>query len=84
MYAFVRCHVRSSNDNVAAQQLLGRALTVVNTWSRVCPVMRVRRSATVTEVIDALEQARRQYGLPMTIRIDQGSQFTSKELDLWA
>jgi putative transposase len=36
------------------------------------------------EVIDALEQARRQYGLPMTIRIDQASQFTSKELDLWA
>jgi putative transposase len=36
------------------------------------------------EVIDALEQARRQYGLPITIRVDQGSQFTSKELDLWA
>ncbi len=35
-------------------------------------------------VIDALEQARRQHGLPMTIRVDQGSQFTSKELDLWA
>ena len=35
-------------------------------------------------VIDALEQARRQYGLPTTIRVDQGSQFTSKELDLWA
>ncbi len=31
-----------------------------------------------------LKQARRQYGLPMTIRVDQGSQFTSKELDLWA
>jgi putative transposase len=59
-------------------------LTVVDTWSRVCPVMRVCRSATAMEVIDALEQARRQYGLPMTIRVDQGSQFTSKELDLWA
>jgi putative transposase len=35
-------------------------------------------------VIDALEQARRQYGLPTTIRVDQGSQFRSKELDLWA
>ena len=31
------------------------------------------------EVIDALEQARRQYGLPITIRVDQGSEFTSKE-----
>ena len=36
------------------------------------------------EVIDALEQARRHYGLPTTIRVDQGSQFTSKEFDLWA
>ncbi len=36
------------------------------------------------EVIDALEQARRQYGLPTTIRVDQGSQFTPKQLDLWA
>jgi putative transposase len=59
-------------------------LTVVDTWSRVCPVLRVCRSATSMEVIDALEQARRQYGLPATIRVDQGSQFTSKELDLWA
>jgi Integrase core domain len=36
------------------------------------------------EVIDALEEARRQHGLPTIIRVDQGSQFTSKELDLWA
>ncbi len=59
-------------------------LTVVDTWSRLCPVMRVCRSATAMEVIDALEQAGRQHGLPRTIRVDQGSQFTSKELDLWA
>jgi putative transposase len=59
-------------------------LTVIDTWSRVCPVLRVCRSATAMEVIDALEQAGEQYGLPRTIRVDQGSQFTSKELDLWA
>jgi putative transposase len=47
-------------------------------------VVWVYRSATALEVIDALEQARRQHGLPTTIRVDQGSQFTSKELDLWA
>jgi putative transposase len=57
-------------------------LTVVDAWSRVCSVMRVCRSATAMEVIDALEQARRQHGLPTAIRVDQGSQFTSKELDL--
>lgn len=59
-------------------------LTVVDTWSRVCPVMRVCRSATAMEVIGALEQARSQYGVPKVIRVDQGSQFTSKEFDLWA
>ena len=31
-------------------------LTVVDTWSRVCPVLRVCRSATAMEVIDALEK----------------------------
>jgi len=59
-------------------------LTVVDTWSRLCPAMRVCRSATAMEVIDALEQAKQPYGLPTSIRVDQGSQFTSKELDLWA
>lgn len=59
-------------------------LTVVDTFSRVCPVMRVCRSATAIVVIDALEEARNRFGLPHTIRVDQGCQFTSKELDLWA
>jgi len=59
-------------------------LTVVDTYSRVCPVMRVTRAATAMVVIEALEQARRSFGLPHTIRVDQGCQFTSKELDLWA
>ena len=59
-------------------------LTVIDTWSRVSPVMRVCLSATAIVVIDALEEARQSYGLPHTIRVDQGCQFTSKELDLWA
>ena len=59
-------------------------LTVIDTWSRVCPVMRVCRTATAMEVIDALDNACSQYGRPKAIRVDQGSQFTSKELDLWA
>ena len=35
-------------------------------------------------VIEALEDVRRNFGLPHTFRVDQGWQFTSKELDLWA
>jgi len=59
-------------------------LTVIDTWSRVCPVMRVCRSAMAMMVIDALQEACARIGRPKVIRVDQGSQFTSKELDLWA
>ena len=59
-------------------------LTVIDTWSRVSPVMRICRSATAMEVIDALEEACGRHGYPKAIRVDQGCQFTSKELDLWA
>jgi putative transposase len=36
------------------------------------------------EVIGALAQGQRWYGLPTMIRVDRGSQFTSKEVNLWA
>ncbi|WP_457094492.1 DDE-type integrase/transposase/recombinase [Microvirga sp. P5_D2] len=49
-----------------------------------CPVLRVCRIATAWEVISALDEAVRQFGKPKIIRVDQGCQFTSRELDLWA
>jgi putative transposase len=58
-------------------------LTVVDTWSRVCPAMRVCRSAIAMVLIETLEDPRRNLGLPHTIRVDNGCQFTSKEFDLW-
>ena len=36
------------------------------------------------DVVDALEQATRQYGNPQCIRVDNGPEFVSRELDLWA
>jgi putative transposase len=59
-------------------------LTVVDIWSKVCPVLRVCRIATAAEAIDALEEAKHRHGLPQFIRVDQGSQFTARETDLWA
>jgi putative transposase len=59
-------------------------LTVLDTWSRVCPVLRVCRIATACEVTSALDEALRRFGRPKVIRVDQGCQFTSRELDLWA
>lgn len=35
-------------------------------------------------MVDVLEQIRRQHGFPRTIRVDRGSEFISKDLDLWA
>ncbi|WP_256439476.1 MULTISPECIES: integrase core domain-containing protein [Microvirga] len=59
-------------------------LTMLDTWSRICPVLRVCRIATPWEVISALDEAVRRFGKPKTIRVDQDCQFTSRELDLWA
>lgn len=59
-------------------------LTAIDTWSRVCPVIRACRSATAMAIIVALDEARRAHGFRWAIRLDQGSQFRSKELDLWA
>ena len=59
-------------------------LTVVDTYSRVCPALRVCRVANAAEVTAALDGAVRRYGVPGRIRVDQGCQFTSRELDLWA
>ncbi|GAD55796.1 mobile element protein [Limimaricola cinnabarinus LL-001] len=59
-------------------------LTMIDTWSRVSPGIRVCRSATAMEVVEALDEACQRHGFPRSIRVDQGCQFTSKELDLWA
>jgi putative transposase len=36
------------------------------------------------DVVTALEEACRSVGYPRTIRVDQGSEFISRDLDLWA
>jgi putative transposase len=59
-------------------------LTMVDTYSRICPALRVCRVARAVEVIAALDAAVQRYGMPQVIRLDQGCQFTSRELDLWA
>jgi len=59
-------------------------LTVVDTFSRACPALRVCRVANAAEVVAALDRAVERHGVPGRIRVDQGCQFTSRELDLWA
>ena len=61
-----------------------RVLTIVDNFSRVSPAIEVRRRYTGYDVVRTLERATGQYGLPRTIRVDNGPEFVSKEVDVWA
>jgi putative transposase len=61
-----------------------RVLTVVDTFSRFSPVLDARFSYRGEDVVRTLDQACAIVGFPRTIRVDQGSEFISRDLDLWA
>jgi putative transposase len=61
-----------------------RVLTVVDTFSRYSPVTDPRFSYRAEDVVAALERACAVLGYPKTIRVDQGTEFVSRDLDLWA
>ena len=61
-----------------------RVLTIVDNLSRVSPAIGVRRRYTGYDVVRTLEWATKRYGTPRAIRVDNGPEFVSKELDLWA
>ena len=61
-----------------------RTLTVIDTSSRFSPAVVPRFSFRAPEVIDVLERVCREVGYPSSIRVDQGSEFVSRDLDLWA
>jgi len=61
-----------------------RLLNVVDDWSRFCPVIEVDLSLSSQRVIRALERAGELFGLPKSIVMDNGPEFTSRALDEWA
>ena len=61
-----------------------RVLTVVDTFSRFSPIVDPRFSDRAEDVVLALEQSCAVVGYPKAIRVDQGSEFVSRDLDLWA
>lgn len=61
-----------------------RALTIVDNFSRVSPAVEVDFSPTGRRVAEVLERLGRVYGLPKTIRVDNGTEFCSKAMDEWA
>ncbi len=71
------------HDQLATGKKL-RVLTVVDTFSRYVPVLDPRLSYRGEDVVQTLERVRRNVGYPKTIRVDQGTEFVSRDLDLWA
>jgi putative transposase len=61
-----------------------RVLTVVDIFSKFSPVIDPRFSYRAEDVVMTLERLCGEVGYPKTIRVDQGSEFVSRDLDLWA
>jgi putative transposase len=61
-----------------------RVLTIVDTFTRFSPAVDPRFSYRGEDVVVTLERICRSIGYPQTIRVDQGSEFVSRDLDLWA
>lgn len=61
-----------------------RVLAVVDTFSRYVPVIDPRFSYRGEDVVQSLDRVCKKIGYPKTIRVDQGSEFVSRDLDLWA
>jgi len=61
-----------------------RALTIVDNVSRVSPAIAVGAGLSGQRVAEVLESLDQTYGLPKTIQVDNGPEFTSRALDEWA
>ena len=61
-----------------------RILTLIDIYSRYSPVIDPRFSYRGEDVVATLDRVCGKIGYPKTIRVDQGSEFVSRDLDLWA
>lgn len=61
-----------------------RVLTIVDQFSRECPLLEAGVSLTGRQVVDCLERLALFRGMPEAITVDNGAEFCSKALDAWA
>jgi len=61
-----------------------RTLNLTDTFTRQCLGQEVDTSLSGTRVVRLLEAVKQKRGVPELIRVDNGSEFRSKALDLWA
>jgi putative transposase len=62
-----------------------RTLTVVDQYTRECPVLEPAQSLRAAKVVvDALDKVAAARGYPKSITVDNGSEFCSRVMDAWA
>jgi putative transposase len=61
-----------------------RALTVVDVYTRECLAIEVGQSLKGHDVVRVLQRISQQRGTPQILFCDNGSEFTSQMMDLWA
>ncbi|WP_294310153.1 IS3 family transposase [uncultured Sphingomonas sp.] len=61
-----------------------RVLSIVDNFTRVSPALDVRASYRGSDVVETLDRIAVAHGRPKRIRLDNGPEFISKDLDLWA
>ena len=61
-----------------------RVLTIVDIYTKLCPAIGVAHAYKGHDVAGTLEAAAREHGRPKRIRVDNGPEFVSRDLDLWA
>ena len=82
-----RTHERWSMDFVHDQLFDGRAfrmLTVIDQFSRQSPLIEPRSGFSGGDVVAALDRTIGLTGVPLSITVDHGTEFTSKALEEWA
>jgi putative transposase len=82
-----RVNERWSMDFVTDRLENGRAfriLTLVDQYTRECPVLEPGVSLTGSAVVACLQKVATQRSLPVSITVDNGSEFAGRALDTWA
>ena len=82
-----RVNERWSMDFVTDRLETGRAfrvLTLIDQYTRECPILEPGASLTGRAVVECLERVGTERSLPESITVDNGGEFAGRALDTWA